>query len=225
MTGDAMPMHRSGAGPDLPQGDNSAVFYRVRIQLGSCGWGRIQGWFCRVEGLYPVAFVVGPRPVPATQFCVAVRALQAGRPKRRLTIRCGEGLRQLVQRAAHHLHVVRMLQVLGQGDLGRLVLQVTRQMGAAQPAAQALLGAPEGLFDGVVGAVDDRDRPARSGPGSRNRPSARRIRRPPTRPATPPGPASQPPQRPFRISALRLTSRQSAVKAMREKIPTYCRNK
>ena len=33
------------------------------------------------------------------------------------------------------------------------------------------------------------------------------------------------PSTPLSISALRLTSRQSAVKAMREKTPTYCRNK
>ena len=34
-------------------------------------------------------------------------------------------------------------------------------MGAAQPAAQALLGDCEGLLDDVVGTANDRDRPAR----------------------------------------------------------------
>ena len=39
-----------------------------------------------------------------------------------------------------------MLQVRCEGDLGRLVLQVAPQMGAAQPAAQALFGDREGLL-------------------------------------------------------------------------------
>ena len=89
-----------------------------------------------------------------------VRALQAGRSDRFLAAQCGEGLGQWVQRAAHHLHVVRMPQVRCQGDLGRLVLQITPQMGAAQPSAQALLGDREGLLDDIVGAVDDGHQPA-----------------------------------------------------------------
>ena len=53
-----------------------------------------------------------------------------------------------------------MPQVRCQGGLGRLVLHVAAQMGAAQTAAQALLGGREELLDDMVGALDNRHRPA-----------------------------------------------------------------
>ena len=53
-----------------------------------------------------------------------------------------------------------MPQVRCQGGLGGLVLHVASQMGAAQTAAQALLGGREELLDDIVGAVDNRHRPA-----------------------------------------------------------------
>ena len=66
----------------------------------------------------------------------------------------------MVERAAQDLHIAWMPQVRGQGGLGRLVLHVAPQMRAAQTPAQALLDGGEEVLDDVVGAVDDRHRPA-----------------------------------------------------------------
>ena len=86
--------------------------------------------------------VSGPRAVPSAQCGIPLLALQARRSGAWLTVQLGEGLRQPVQRAAQDVHVVRMPQVGGQGGLGRLVLQVAPQMGAAHTAPQAT-GWPE----------------------------------------------------------------------------------
>ena len=90
--------------------------------------------------------VVGPRPVPSAQFRIPVLALQAPGAGGLVAVQFGEGPGQLVERAAQDPDVVGMLQIRSQGGLGRLVLQVAPQVGAAQAAAQALLGDGEGLL-------------------------------------------------------------------------------
>jgi hypothetical protein len=70
-------------------------------------------------------------------------------------VEVGERIRQVVHRAAEHAHVVGVTQVGGQGGLGRLLLEVSAEVCAAQAPAQPLLLAAEEVLNRVVGARDD----------------------------------------------------------------------
>lgn len=65
------------------------------------------------------------------------------------------------QPAAHSPPIFRQLQIHCQSNLGRLVIRVEAQTGAAQSKAQAPLGDREGLLNDVIGAVANGHRPAR----------------------------------------------------------------
>ena len=99
-----------------------------------------------VKRLWPTPGSAGA--VPRSAFCAPSATV-----RRMAGVHLSEGLRQLVQRASQDAHVVRMPQVGGQGDLGRLVIQIAPQMGAAHTAPQALLGGAEKLLDDVVCAL------------------------------------------------------------------------
>ena len=86
--------------------------------------------------------VFGPRPVPPP-FRIPVLVLQARRSGAWPSAQLGEGLRQLVQRAAQDAHVVRMPQFGCQSDLGWLVLQVAPQICATHAGANARLFWPK----------------------------------------------------------------------------------
>ena len=88
------------------------------------------------------------------QFRIPVVALQARRSSNGLAVQLGKRLRQLVERTAHDLHVVRLAQVLNQGGLRCLVLHIATRMGAAQSPPQALIRHGEEVLHDVLGAGD-----------------------------------------------------------------------
>ena len=113
--------------------------YRVRISLlgGSC--------VCWRAGLLvvrnPQPAVGSPRPNALAQRGMVVVALQGCGRVEGLAVGRGKGLGQLVERAAHNLHVVRAQLLRTQGGLRRLVLHVYRLLALDLPPRHSQMSA------------------------------------------------------------------------------------
>ena len=70
-------------------------------------------------------------------------------------VELGERSGKVVEGAAQDSYVLGRAQVIDQGDLRRLLLQVSGKMGASNSAAQKLLGSTEQVFLDVVGSLYD----------------------------------------------------------------------
>ena len=87
------------------------------------------------------------------QLGVAVAAIDRG-DGGRLGIDGSESCRQVFKRSAQDADIIRVLEVVDEGNLSGLLLHVTTEVGPAEPTAEALLRLSEELLEDVVGSLD-----------------------------------------------------------------------